>query len=122
MKTFLLIIMLIFFEIGNIHAQKDPPMYGYKIQPSTIVLLYFSGFFNGYRDVLNYHYYVFKDHHPNANDQFWNPAISWKNKYKNNDPSQGPKFWESICDFFIYSVAYNLGFWIPYELIYVPPK
>lgn len=26
---------------------------------------------------------------------WWNPNISWKNKYKNNDPTQGPKFFGS---------------------------
>ncbi len=27
----------------------------------------------------------------NAHRQFWDPRISWTNKYKNNDPSQGRK-------------------------------
>ena len=169
MKTLLLIVIVMFFEIGNLHAQDAPKKYfleacmkGYKIQPSTVVLLYFSGFFNGYRDVLTYHYSEFKRHHSNANDQFWNPAISWTNKYKNHDPAQGPKFWGSttifvpvtdanhatesigkycmiaaivikigekrkpfkfyLMDAFLYTVAYNAGFWTTYELIYAPPK
>ena len=29
---------------------------------------------------------------PTANPQFWNPEISWTNKYKNGDPLQGAKF------------------------------
>jgi hypothetical protein len=31
----------------------------------------------------------------NTNDQFWNPSISWTNKYKNHDPKQGEKFFGS---------------------------
>ena len=29
------------------------------------------------------------------NQNWWNPSISWKNKYKNQDPKQGPKFFGS---------------------------
>lgn len=36
----------------------------------------------GYHEVLNYHYSKFKAVHPKADDQFWNPDISWLNKYK----------------------------------------
>lgn len=67
---------------------------GYRIQPSTIVLVYFGGIFKGYGDVLNYHYPSFKRLHPNANDQWWNPDLAWTNKYKNGIPPE-PKFWGS---------------------------
>jgi hypothetical protein len=33
--------------------------------------------------------------HPNANRQFWDNNISWRNKYKNGDPQQGPAFFGS---------------------------
>ncbi len=36
----------------------------------------------GYHEVLNYHYSKFKEVHPHANDQYWNPDISWLNKYR----------------------------------------
>lgn len=29
------------------------------------------------------------------NQTFWNPYMSWVNKWKNNDPTQGPKFFGS---------------------------
>ena len=51
-----------------------------------------SGASRGYEQVVNYHYDRFKAVHPNANDMFFNPLISWRNKYKNGDPAQGPKF------------------------------
>jgi hypothetical protein len=52
-----------------------------------------SGMIDGTVESINYHYEDgFKLRCPKANNQFWNPAISWKNKYKNNDPAQGPKF------------------------------
>jgi hypothetical protein len=44
-------------------------------------------------DNLQFHYFksIFKDREA---QQFWNPLISWSNKYKNGDKNQGEKF---IC-------------------------
>jgi len=47
----------------------------------TGVTLFLSGAFDGLNQTLNFHYPKFKRAFPEANDQFWNPAISWKNKY-----------------------------------------
>lgn len=58
-------------------------------------LMAVSGYAEGVRETLNYHYVDFKRVHPDANDQFWNPDQSWTNKYRNGDPSQGPAFWQS---------------------------
>lgn len=58
-----------------------------------IVILCFiiSAFSESIMDTLQFHYYksIFNDF---KNKSFWNPEISWKNKYKNNDPNQGEKF------------------------------
>src|SRR5689334_8713496 len=55
--------------------------------------MFVSGLADGTIESINYHYEEgFKPRCPKANDKFWNPALSWKNKYKNNDPAQGPKF------------------------------
>ena len=42
-------------------------------------------------DTLQFHYYnsIFKLF---KNELFWNPEISWKNKYKNGNPLDGEKF------------------------------
>lgn len=64
-----------------------------KKQFYTVCALQFiSGLSRGYEQVVVYHYDKFKAKHPHAKDQYFNPAISWTNKYKNNDPAQGPKF------------------------------
>jgi hypothetical protein len=51
----------------------------------------FAGLSESVMDTLQFHYsnsifYNFK------NKLFWNPEISWKNKYKDGDPTEGPKF------------------------------
>ena len=58
----------------------------------AIALLFWllAAFCKGIMDTLQFHYYSssFADRDP----LFWNPKESWKNKYKNGDPDQGPKF------------------------------
>jgi len=67
----------------------------WKPQPLPLSLTFISGTAKGLGDVLEYHFPNFQRLHPNANPQFWNPNQSWVNKYKNNDPAQGEKFFGS---------------------------
>lgn len=47
---------------------------------------------NALMDTLQFHWYKFrwKD---SVNAQFWNPQISWKQKYIDGDPKKGRKQW-----------------------------
>lgn len=42
-------------------------------------------------DTLQFHYIssIFKNF---ENNIFWDPEVSWRNKYKDGDPKKGPKF------------------------------
>ena len=50
-------------------------------------LIFIAGFCEGLMDFLQFHYKSFF-----KNDLFWNPEVSWKNKYKDGDPLKGPRF------------------------------
>lgn len=50
-----------------------------------------SGLSEGVMDTLQFHYSSSKIYFL-KNKFFWDPEISWRNKYKNNDPMGGPKF------------------------------
>jgi len=68
-----------------------------------------SGMMDGTVESITWHYEDgFKLRCPNANDLFWNPAISWKNKYKNHDPAQGQRFPGSTNVFVFTTDAYHL--------------
>lgn len=55
-----------------------------------------TGAIDGTIESLNYHYdNGFSPRFKNLNHQFWNPALSWRNKYKDGVPSHGPKFFGS---------------------------
>ncbi len=63
------------------------------IAPAALVFV--SGMADGLNQALQFRYDGFKRVFPKANDKWYNPAISWRNKYKNGDPSQGAKYFGS---------------------------
>ena len=68
-----------------------------------------AGLCNGVMDGLQFHF----DRTPFSNaayfdKQFWDPAISWKNKYKNNDHKQGEKFFASSTALVFTTDAWHL--------------
>jgi len=68
-----------------------------------------SGMLDGTIESISYHYENgFKTRFPKANDVFWNPAVSWKNKYKDGNCELGPKFAGSTTIFVSTTDAYHL--------------
>lgn len=104
-KNAVVILIIVFcFNNYSVSAQKKFKDY-FILGASSLV----SGALDGTIESINYHYdNGFKKRLPKVNDQFWNPAISWTNKYKNNDPCQGPKFFGSTCIFAFTTDAYHM--------------
>lgn len=48
---------------------------------------------------------------------YWNPAESWKNKWKNGDPAQGERFPLSSTALVFLTDAWHLGKWLMFTLI-----
>ncbi|HEX7412551.1 MAG TPA: hypothetical protein VF411_00805 [Bacteroidia bacterium] len=68
-----------------------------------------SGMLDGTIESISYHYdNGFKLRFPKANNQFWNPAISWSNKYKNGNCNSGPKYMGSTDIFVCTTDAYHM--------------
>jgi hypothetical protein len=74
-----------------------------------LLLCMLSGAFDGLAETLKWHYSQFNERFANANPAFWNPAISWTNKYKNGDYHQGEKFWQSSRAFVFTTDGYHLS-------------
>jgi hypothetical protein len=100
---FLMLILLVALTITT-KAQKK--LKHYLIAGSSCLV---SGMLDGTVESISYHYdNGFKPRFKHINDQFWNPALSWKNKYKNGDPTQGPQFAGSTTMFCYTTDAYHL--------------
>lgn len=69
-------------------------------------MLIIGGISNAVMDVLRFRYStsIFREF---KNQLWWNPSISWKNKWKNGDPSQGEKFWGSSRWFVRFTDAWH---------------
>jgi hypothetical protein len=59
----------------------------YKNLALTSSLSFASGLCDGTAEHLKFHY--------TGNSTYWNPNLSWTNKWKNGDPLQGERFWQS---------------------------
>ena len=57
----------------------------------SVIFFGLAAICNAMMDTLQFHWYKFK-WKDKVNPQYWNPTISWKNKYVDGDPSKGLKF------------------------------
>lgn len=72
------------------------PAHAQKIQWARVGigsgLMFAAGAANGTNEAISHHYGAFQKRFPNANPQYWNPAESWRNKYLDGSPENGPAF------------------------------
>lgn len=53
---------------------------------------FIAGMWDGAKDACDHHYDRVKAKLPFISDKYFNNDLSWRNKYKNGDPAQGPLF------------------------------
>jgi hypothetical protein len=75
----------------------------------TGALLFTAGLAKGFNEGLQYKYNGFEDLFPKANDQWFYPTFSYNNKYKDNDPTKGPKFPLSTSVLVMFTDQYHLN-------------
>lgn len=68
-----------------------------------------AGAAKGFNETLQFHWKEFKRQFPKANPQWFNPAISYKNKYKNHNSQEGPKFFLSTTALVMFTDQYHLN-------------
>ena len=70
----------------------EPTKIQWRKEIAPITAMFLAGALNGVNHDLLFHYNEFESTFPNADPQYWNPDLSWRNKYLNGDPAQGEKF------------------------------
>ena len=102
-KNIFVSIITLLFSI-SLSAQINWKKY---IIPGSAMIV--SGMLDGSIESLSFHYNNgVKPHFFKINDQFWNPAISWTNKYKNGNPNLGQKFIGSTNVFAFTTDGYHM--------------
>lgn len=70
-------------------------------------LILFSGAAYGIKETVTHHYGAFSERFPGADPFWWNPDVSWQNKYEGRIPAQGPAFAGSTTVFVFVTDAYH---------------
>lgn len=71
-----------------------------------LLMFFLAGIAEAHMDTLQFHFY--RSRFSSFNHSFWNPEISWKNKYKLNDPRYGAKFPGSTTIFVFITDGWHL--------------
>lgn len=72
-------------------------------------LLFVAGSAKGFNETLQYNYRIFEKTFPGANDQWFDPKYSWRNKYKDGNPDNGPRFFLSTSALVMFTDQYHLN-------------
>lgn len=81
MRNMLIGIILLVSTICSAQRDKTRSL-NIKLKSIRYGSLFISGFADGVNDAISFHYNSFQRVHPKANPQYWNPQISWTNKYE----------------------------------------
>jgi hypothetical protein len=71
-------------------------------------LVFIAGASKGFNETLQFHWKEFHRQFPKANPQWYNPSISWKNKYRNGDSNAGAKYPLSTSVLIMFTDQYHL--------------
>jgi len=72
-------------------------------------LVLVSGTAKGFNETLQFHWKSFKKAFPDANPNWFNPAISWRNKYEDGNPNNGANFPLSTSVLIMFTDQYHLN-------------
>jgi hypothetical protein len=72
-------------------------------------LVFTAGASKGFNETIMHHWKAFRHTFPDANPEWFNPDISWRNKYKNGDPDAGAKFPLSTSVLVMFTDQYHMN-------------
>ena len=78
-----------------------------KILTGSLVLV--AGSAKGFNETLQFNYKIFEKTFPGANKQWFDPKVSWRNKYEGGNPDNGPKSFLSTSVFVMFTDQYHLN-------------
>lgn len=84
----------------------------WKIDRNKLItggLVFISGSAKGFNETLQFNYAIFEKKFPDANKQWFDPRVSWRNKYEGGNPDNGPKFFLSTSLLVMFTDQYHLN-------------
>jgi len=94
---------------GEVKIEKSKRWHMDRNKWITGSLLFTAGAAKGFNEAIQYKYNGFQNIFPKANDQWFYPTFSFKNKYKDGDPEKGAKFPLSTSVLVMFTDQYHLN-------------
>ena len=107
-----IITVLLLFVSFSVQAQKTDEKKKWRIDKNKILtggLVLVAGSAKGFNETLQFNYKVFEKTFPGANKQWFDPKVSWRNKYEGGDPDNGPKYFLSTSLLVMFTDQYHLN-------------
>jgi hypothetical protein len=111
MKLKLLIAVLLFAFIAQAQKNPDRPNRWHMDRNKWVTgsLVFTAGASKGFNETLMFHWKAFRNSFPKANPKWFNPTVSWRNKYKDSNPDAGAKFPLSTSVLVMFTDQYHLN-------------
>lgn len=131
MKLITTLIFLLIFAFSYSQPKRDSknyhdsPLLNFRSQPDEVsfgiqcALFGVSGIARGIKDLASFNYPKLKGRFPSINDQFCNPSLSYKNKYKDGNSDLGAKYPLSTTALVPFTDLYHLSQLVMHTTLYV---
>ena len=106
-----IIAVFLLFVSFSLHAQNKEKK-KWRIDKNKILtgsLVFTGGAAKGFNETLQFNYKIFEKTFPGANKQWFDPKVSWRNKYEGGNPDNGPKFFLSTSVLVMFTDQYHLN-------------
>src|SRR5262245_8397401 len=108
----LTVILLLCSMFVHAQEQSEEKKKKWRLDKNKIItgsLVFVAGAAKGFNETLQYNYPIFEKKFPGANDQWFNPKLSWRNKYEGGNPDNGPKYFLSTSLLVMFTDQYHLN-------------
>ena len=110
MRIIAVLLLLVSFSLQAQETKPEKPKWRIdknKILTGSLVLV--GGAAKGFNETLQFNYKIFEKTFPGANKQWFDPKVSWRNKYEGGNPDNGPKFFLSTSVLVMFTDQYHLN-------------
>jgi hypothetical protein len=110
MRTLFVALLLSSFALQAQQGTKEKMKW--RIDKNKILtgsLVFVAGSAKGFNETLQFNYRIFEKTFPGANKQWFDPKVSWRNKYEGGNPDNGPKSFLSTSVLVMFTDQYHLN-------------
>jgi hypothetical protein len=106
----MVLLLLVSFSVQAQERNVDKPKW--RINKNKILtgsLVFVAGSAKGFNETLQFNYKIFEKTFPGANKQWFDPKVSWRNKYEGGNPDNGAKSFLSTSLLVMFTDQYHLN-------------